>query len=450
MTKIEPHPLAMNGKDPSNLRGDPIPRERYYDPDFMNREWEFLWTKIWHIAGREQQLQDPGDYIVHDFGHESVMVIRQHDGSLRGFYNACGHRASRLVWNNSSQESFFCPYHGWRWGLDGVLLDCPDREDFPQGDPVGKLKLSEVRVDTWAGLVWYTMDREAPDLMKYLEPTAELYKGHQFDKAIRVSWVRVALDVNWKFWSDNFNESYHTRTVHPQVPPLIDQDHFTSRYEMFPMGHNRIVQMGRPSLRDRLPEGVPHPFDETLRAWGIDPESYPDYETKVMQGWLDLKVAKRKLWKEKGYLHYEYLTDEDLTESPFGVLFPNVAIAPSADSFLVWRWEPHPTDPEKCFFDQWVMAYPIEGMEGFVNRTAVNPMELKEAELDFREYGDGSTVQDLSDQVVFQDWQLTPGLRTGWRSRGYPEPYFAGQETRVHRFHEVLNDYLSGNPPGRN
>ena len=440
----------MNGKDPSNLRGDPIPRERYYDPDFMNREWEFLWTKIWHIAGREQQLQDPGDYIVHDFGHESVMVIRQHDGSLRGFYNACGHRASRLVWNNSSQESFFCPYHGWRWGLDGVLLDCPDREDFPQGDPVGKLKLSEVRVDTWAGLVWYTMDREAPDLMKYLEPTAELYKGHQFDKAIRVSWVRVALDVNWKFWSDNFNESYHTRTVHPQVPPLIDQDHFTSRYEMFPMGHNRIVQMGRPSLRDRLPEGVPHPFDETLRAWGIDPESYPDYETKVMQGWLDLKVAKRKLWKEKGYLHYEYLTDEDLTESPFGVLFPNVAIAPSADSFLVSRWEPHPTDPEKCFFDQWVMAYPIEGMEGFVNRTAVNPMELKEAELDFREYGDGSTVQDLSDQVVFQDWQLTPGLRTGWRSRGYPEPYFAGQETRVHRFHEVLNDYLSGNPPGRN
>ena len=450
MTKIEPHPLAMNGKDPSNLRGDPIPRERYYDPDFMNREWEFLWTKIWHIAGREQQLQEPGDYVVHDFLHESVMVIRQHDGSLRGFYNACGHRASRLVWNNSSQESFFCPYHGWRWGLDGVLLDCPDREDFPQGDPVGKLKLSEVRVDTWAGLVWYTMDREAPDLMKYLEPTAELYKGHQFDKAIRVSWVRVALDVNWKFWSDNFNESYHTRTVHPQVPPLIDQDHFTSRYEMFPMGHNRIVQMGRPSLRDRLPEGVPHPFDETLRAWGIDPESYPDYETKVMQGWLDLKVAKRKLWKEKGYLHYEYLTDEDLTESPFGVLFPNVAIAPSADSFLVWRWEPHPTDPEKCFFDQWVMAYPIEGMEGFVNRTAVNPMELKEAELDFREYGDGSTVQDLSDQVVFQDWQLTPGLRTGWRSRGYPEPYFAGQETRVHRFHEVLNDYLSGNPPGRN
>ena len=449
MEKVEPHPLAMDGKDPSNLRGDPITRERYYDPDFMKKEWELLWTKIWHIAGREQQLQEAGDYIVHDFVHESVIIIRQHDGSLKGFYNSCGHRAARLVMNNSSQESLFCPYHGWKWGLDGFLQDCPDRGDFSQGDPVGKLRLREVRVDTWAGLVWYTMDDRAPDLMRYLEPTPELYKGHQFDKTVRVSWVRVALDVNWKFWSDNFNESYHTRTVHPQVPPFIDQDHFTSRYEMFPMGHNRIVQMGRPSLRDRLPDGEPHPFDETLRTWDIDPESYPDYETKVMQGWLDLKVAKRKLWPEKGYLHYEHLTDEDLTESPFGVLFPNVAIAPSADSFLVWRWEPHPTDPEKCFFDQWVMAYPIEGMEGFVNRTAVNPMELKEAELDFRKYGDGSTVQDLSDQVVYQDWQLTPLMQTGWRSRGYQDPYFAGQETRVHRFHEVLHDYLSGNPPGR-
>ena len=52
-------------------------------------------------------------------------------------------------------------------------------------------------------------------------------------------------------------------------------------------------------------------------------------------------------------------------------------------------------------------------------------------------------------QVVFQDWQLTQGQRTGWRSQGYQEPYFAAQETRVHRFHEVLNDYLAGKPPGR-
>ena len=130
-------------------------------------------------------------------------------------------------------------------------------------------------------------------------------------------------------------------------------------------------------------------------------------------------------------------------------MFPNVAIAPGADSFLVWRWEPHATDPEKCYFDQWTMAYPIEGQTDFVNRTAENVLQLEEAELDAFDYSDIDRVEKYSDQVVYQDWQLTEGLRTGWKSRGYQEPYLAAQETRVRRFHEILNDYLAGRPPGR-
>ena len=206
----------------------------------------------------------------------------------------------------------------------------------------------DVRVATWAGLIWYTMDDEAPELLKYLEPWPEIYKNLPLEKTIRGRWIRVALNCNWKFWSDNFNESYHTRTAHPQVAPIIDQDHFTSRYEMYPMGHARIIQMGRPSLRDRVPDGEHHPFDDYLREWGLDPDAYPDYETKAMQGWLDIKAAKRAQWKEKGRLHYEHLTDEELTESPFQTIFPNIAFGASADGFTIFRWEPHASDPEQC------------------------------------------------------------------------------------------------------
>ena len=77
----------------------------------------------------------------------------------------------------------------------------------------------------------------------------------------------------------------------------------------------------RPSLRDRLPEGEPHPFDDILRMWDIDLDSYPDFETKAIQGWMDLKAAKRKHWKDKGYLHYEHMNDEELTDSPHTVIF---------------------------------------------------------------------------------------------------------------------------------
>ena len=447
MTEPIRHPMAMDGKDPRNLRGDPIDQERYYSRTFSAREWSHLWTKIWHVAGRVNQLNEPGDYLVHNFMHESVMIVMQEDGSLKGFYNACRHRGQRLVWQDSSQDSFICPYHGWKWGLDGSLLEVQDPDDFPQGNPCGKLTLKEVSVDTWAGFIWYTMNPAAPPLLKYLEPLPEIYKNFPWDeRMVRVRWVRVALDCNWKFFSDNFNESYHTRTVHPQVPPIIDQDHFTSRYEMFPMGHARIVQMGRPSLRDRLPSGVPHPFDELLRRWDIDPNSYPDLETKAIQGWLDLKKAKRRLWKERGCYFYENLTDEELTESPFNFLFPNIAFSAHADSLGFHRWEPHPTDPEKCFYDMWIMGYPVG--EVHQPRGYNRPMQLREAEYEEYSYDSGrGCPDDLMDQVTYQDMGLTEGQRRGWRSQGYDEPYLAAQETRVRRFHEVLNDYLAGNPP---
>ena len=97
----------------------------------------------------------------------------------------------------------------------------------------------------------------------------------------------------------------------------------------------------------------------------------------------------------------------------------------------------------------WSMAYPIEGKPEFVNRTALNPIAIEEAEFDFREYNNDQDLQDLSDQIVYQDWQLTAGQKSGCRSRGYQEPYLASQKARVRRFHEILNDYLAGNPPNQ-
>jgi len=321
------------------------------------------------------------------------------------------------------------------------------------------------------------MNDKAPELLEYLDPLPEIYKNHNFKDQIRAQWVRVELDVNWKFFCDNFNESYHTRFVHPQVPSVIDQDHFTSRYEMFPKGHARIIQMGRPSLRDRVAEGEDHPFKGILEDWGVDTSKYKDYETLSEQGWVDLKKAKRENYKEKGYYHYENLSDEELTESPFQFVFPNIAMGVQADGCILLNWFPHPTDPEKCYFDLWDMGYPIGGSakgigktgrdnnqefnstsagigetgrtsnQEYFSRTKVNPIILQEVELDFRDYDNGKGVEDLWDHVVYQDWQLTDGLRRGVRSRGYQEPYLASQETRVRFFHEKLHDYLNGNPP---
>jgi phenylpropionate dioxygenase-like ring-hydroxylating dioxygenase large terminal subunit len=437
------HPLTIDGRDPANLRGDPITGERYTSRDFMEREWEHLWTRIWHVAGRTAELEEPGDYVVHDFRHESVICIRQDDGSIRAFYNACGHRGMRLTDASSSTEAFHCPYHGWKWGKDGLLEHAQDAHDFPQGNPCGKLRLRELRCDTWGGFVWYTMDDDAPALLDYLAPIPELYKNYPMETAVRVFWMKINLNTNWKFATDNFSESYHTRTAHPQVPPWIDQDVDTARHEMYPNGHGRTVQPMRPSLSDRLPEGAPHPFDYILRQWDIDPDAYPDYETKAMQGWLDLKAAKKRLWRERGYAHYEHMNDEEITDSPHTVIFPNVTISFLPDNLIFFRTEPHPEDPGKCTFDLWCMAFPVEGQTE-VESIMAGPQPLREAEMQVRDFDNGRGVPEIEGQIVYQDMMLAEGMQRGMHSRGYRDAYLTGQETRVRFFHEVLNDYLDG------
>lgn len=434
----------MDGRDPANLRGDPIDGARYHSRAFAQREWDRLWTRIWHVAGRTADIPEPGDLLVHDFMKESVLCIRQDDGSIRAFYNSCRHRGMRMLRDAASLDSISCPYHGWRYGKNGLLEHAQDGGDFPQGDPCGKLSLRELRCDVWGGFVWYSMDSDGPSLADYLDPIPELYRNYPMETAVRVAWYRIEIGANWKFVTDNFSESYHTRTAHPQVPPWIDQDVDTARHEMWPGGHGRTVQPMRPSLSDRLPEGVPHPFEAILRQWDIDPAGYASYEEMALQGWRDLKAAKRRLWRERGHLHYEHMDEEEITDSPHTVIFPNVTISFLPDNLIFFRSEPHPDDPEKCFLDLWCMAFPVAGQE-MVESIMAGPRPLREAaRCEHRVFDGGRGVPELAGQIVYQDMELAEGMQAGMHSRGYGDAYLPAQETRVRFFHEVLNDWLDG------
>lgn len=46
MTIEIPVPPPMDGRDPANLRGDPITGDRYFSPEFAKAEWEGMWTRI--------------------------------------------------------------------------------------------------------------------------------------------------------------------------------------------------------------------------------------------------------------------------------------------------------------------------------------------------------------------------------------------------------------------
>ena len=113
-----------------------IPKDRYISPEFMKLEWERMWTKVWLIGCREEEIPEVGDYVTTEIGEESLLIVRGEDGKARTMYNICNHRGNRVKFDGcGNSQSLVCAYHFWEYDLTGKLVNVPDEQDFTQGCP---------------------------------------------------------------------------------------------------------------------------------------------------------------------------------------------------------------------------------------------------------------------------------------------------------------------------
>jgi len=410
----------------SGLRGSPISGERYYDPAFARLEWDHMWTRVWHVAGLSSELAEPGDHIVHKVGRESVLVVRQDDGGVRAFYNVCRHRANKLVWHEfGSSDHFTCAYHGWRWGLDGSLQDLQDPEDFDQ-NLCRTLRLKELACEERLGFVWFNMSHDSLPLGDYLAQIEPLIAPYALDEMVRVTFHTVEVDCNWKVIRDNFNESYHLPSIHPQLATYFDEDYRNTEFHQFDHGNNLMVMKGAlPSPRGPVKDRIQEPLLGLLRTWELEPDSFAGRWTETRTA---LQAQMRKLGPSRGRPHYAQLSDAQLTDAHHFTLFPNLNLTFHPDRFTFLRTEPHPTDPEKCIFSHWFFVRP-------------EPGESPPAEAEHVSFRHGE--QPIG-PVFDQDLGVVLAQQEGVHSRGFDRFHLGGQEFRIQRFHEILDDYIAG------
>ncbi len=433
------YPFSSKAEKPK-ARGDIINGERYASKAFADREWEHMWKRVWHLGGRVSQLEDAGDFIVHNFRHESVVMVKQQDGSIRAFFNVCMHRGNQLVTveEGGVNGHFTCSYHGWKWNIDGALDWVQDPEDFSQGNPCGKLRLKELPCETWGGFVFWSFDKNAVPLLEYLDPIPQLLANRDLENYTRVVWRTLRVNTNWKFASDNFNEAYHIPSVHPQFQPMIDDHYSTTVFEMYPSGHNRMVEKLQPSSRWEDAQQVKPLWAEVLKEWDINPA---DFEGRAQQGRQALQEARRRLGPSRGYGYFEKFTDDELTDQFHHTCFPNLTLTGSPEGLHVFRTEPDPEDPNWSTFDYWYLVPKIEGATEVGTLYGLRPYE--EAEHQTGGFDDYQTEIAQGDFLT-QDLMLAETQQRGLRSMAFEDCYLADQETRVRRFHEVINDYLEG------
>jgi phenylpropionate dioxygenase-like ring-hydroxylating dioxygenase large terminal subunit len=74
------------------LRGDSVGSDRYTCGDYLQREYQKVWHTVWNIGGVAYQMPEPGDYLTTELGIDSIIMVRQEDGSVKAFFNSCPHR----------------------------------------------------------------------------------------------------------------------------------------------------------------------------------------------------------------------------------------------------------------------------------------------------------------------------------------------------------------------
>jgi phenylpropionate dioxygenase-like ring-hydroxylating dioxygenase large terminal subunit len=431
------------------LRGHKIPGSRYTSKEFAEQEFEGMWAKVWLLLGREAEIPNPGDWQREEVGAESILMVRQKDGGVKAFYNVCQHRGNPLVdEEKGSVRRFVCKYHSWAFMPDGELNFAPDSDDFPEGNPCGKVNLEELACETFAGFVWVNMDKDCVSLKQYLGPIWDDWSRYGLETWKRTTAKSMNLPCNWKVVLDNFNESYHVPTVHMAATTKTNRKKISgnintyfkeTRFDLADEGHNRMVMEGGYGVGSTDKEGnIIEPLASLLRYWDLDPA---DFKSNPEGTRAAIQQAKRKLGPERGYTHYEKVPDEQLTDAFHYTLFPNFAVSLWSDGFHFLRARPHPTDPEQCVFDNWWYSSPAS-LEPNAVTSGLGGANSEEAELEVFDYGEGWIGPGID-----QDVEVFVKQQRGFRSRGFKGVYLSKQESRIRRYHELIDDYIEGHPP---
>ncbi|MDR2857816.1 MAG: aromatic ring-hydroxylating dioxygenase subunit alpha [Novosphingobium sp.] len=198
------------------LGTDPIPARAYYDPAWYERERKAIFMRTWIEIGHVCELPEPGTWIRREleFAEASLLIVRGKDGEIRAFHNACTHRGTQLVEEESGRgTNFLCPYHMWNFADDGRLVAAPDFERFALTK--AECALPRVAVDVCAGLIFVNLDpHPRQGLREFLGAYADELETLPVARATTFHEYTYEIEANWKITYDNFQENYHLRFVH--------------------------------------------------------------------------------------------------------------------------------------------------------------------------------------------------------------------------------------------
>ncbi len=361
-----------------------IPVQRYFDEEFYQAELDHLWPHVWQMACRLEQIPEVGDWIEYNNVGKSVIIVHTNDG-IKAWHNACRHRgvpfaggtttdcSHATAHGNCSKTGFICPFHGWRWNMDGENTLVYGKHIFSDRQlDENDINLVPCRVETAMGCAFINFDDDAPSLRETLGPIIDRLEANGLDQ-VRAEWCfGTVLPANWKIAMEAFMEGYHVLQTHPQLH-FQNPEIYSQRYGIVdgvktaptPTNLAEMIEAqlkGMQLLSDGMAGMIHQKEVDIARGVPINglPQDDPEQAMMMWGGMVAGEIVKQL--RERGEDVPNIIeTKQSDPINAVEFLFPHWFVLPTFTSFSSYRIRP--LGPEKCFFEIWSLTHYPEGQE---------------------------------------------------------------------------------------
>ena len=212
------------------VAADRFHSDLYVDPQIFELEMGRIYHRTWVWVAHESEIANPGDFKTTHVGPSPVIVTRDRKGAIHVLLNRCRHRGTTVCDRNTGNtRTLTCPYHAWSYDLDGRLIGVPYDEGYVGSLEKANFPLAALKVGTYRGLVFASMNDEIEPLEDFLggaKPWIDLFMRQGGGFPIKVAGAhKFRFTGNWKIQLENTTDGYHFPFVHrtfvDALPPEV-------------------------------------------------------------------------------------------------------------------------------------------------------------------------------------------------------------------------------------
>ena len=188
-----------------NILHSGLSREYFISDTFFNIEKE-VFKKNWVFACHISSIPKDGNFFTFQIFNVAIIIINDQN-KIRAFSNICLHRGTPLIIENQgSLKTIVCPYHSWRYNMDGTLY---------QSDSSNEMQLRKFDVKILSGFIFVNITTFSSSIESLEKEFNDFFQIYALENVYSVQKKTFFIKANWKLLIENFEECYHCLTIHP-------------------------------------------------------------------------------------------------------------------------------------------------------------------------------------------------------------------------------------------